>query len=444
MSAPSLYGDDDLDFMPDIHRAANRRGRKYAYILSAVAFLFFLTFIVWSHFAILDEVTRGEGKVIPSSKTKIIQNLEGGILAEILVREGDIVNEGDILVRIDNTVARASLEDLTAQRWTLKATIARLEATLADAKSVTFSEDVLAGSPEDVEAQTATFTARKNQTDSQIAVLKSQVDQRRAEINEAASRRNQLVSSLELARQEQRITSDLVSKQLMAQIELIRVNREVANLQGELNTVKASITKFQTGLKESEQRVQELINSSKATASDELNLARAELHSVESQLGASEDRVTRTEVRSIVRGTVKELKFNTEGGVIPPGADIIEIVPLEDSLLIEAQVRPADIAFLSPGQSAMIKISAYDFSIYGGLEAKLEHISADTIKDEQGESFYRVYLRTEKSSLKRKGEEHPIIPGMTATAEILTGEKSVMDYMLKPILKARDRALTER
>jgi adhesin transport system membrane fusion protein len=154
--------------------------------------------------------------------------------------------------------------------------------------------------------------------------------------------------------------------------------------------------------------------------------------------------VTRTEVRSLVRGTVKELKFNTIGGVIKPGADIIEIVPLDDTLLIEAEVRPADIAFLRPGQEAMIKISAYDFSIYGGLTAKLEQISADTIKNEEGENFYRVYLRTSENSLKRHGEELPIIPGMTATAEILTGKKTVLDYMLKPILKAKARALRER
>ena len=193
-----------------------------------------------------------------------------------------------------------------------------------------------------------------------------------------------------------------------------------------------------------EQRVEELSASAKAEASRELTQAKTDLNTINNSLRTGLDRVTRTEVKSPVRGTVKDLKFNTEGGVIPPGEDIIEIVPLEDTLLIEAQIRPADIAFIRPGQNAMIKVSAYDFSIYGGLEAKLERISADTIKDEQGDSFYRVYLRTEKSSLERYGQEHPIIPGMTATAEILTGEKSVLDYMLKPILKARDRALTER
>ena len=179
-------------------------------------------------------------------------------------------------------------------------------------------------------------------------------------------------------------------------------------------------------------------------ASDELSTTRAELKSISQSLFAGQDRVTRTSVTSPVRGTVKDLKLNTVGGVIQPGEDIMEIVPLDDTLLIEARVRPADIAFLRPDQRAIIKVSAYDFSIYGGLSAKLERISADTIKDEQGESFYYVYLRTEENSLLHQGEELPIIPGMTVTAEVLTGEKSVLDYLLKPILKAKDSALRER
>ncbi len=184
--------------------------------------------------------------------------------------------------------------------------------------------------------------------------------------------------------------------------------------------------------------------SAKAEVSDQLNTTRAELQSVTETRAAGEDRVTRTEVRSPVHGTIKELKQNTVGGVIRPGEDIVEIVPLDDTLLVEAEIRPADIAFLRPGQDAMIKIAAYDFSVYGGLKAKVERISADTIEDEQGENFYRVYLRTEQNTLVHQGNELPIIPGMTATVEILTGKKTVLDYILKPILKARDRALRER
>ena len=218
----------------------------------------------------------------------------------------------------------------------------------------------------------------------------------------------------------------------------------MADLEGEINTIRLSIPRLQSAAKEARQRVEEVVLSAKAAISEELNKARAELNSVTETLLAGEDRVTRTAVRSQVRGTVKEIKQNTVGGVIRPGEDIIEIVPLDDTLLIEAQIRPADIAFLRPGQKAMVKVAAYDFSIYGGLEAKVEHISADTIKDEQGENFYRVYLRTGQNALLHQGNELPIIPGMTATIEILTGHKTVLDYILKPILKARDQALRER
>lgn len=444
MVSPGIYDDDDLNFMPDVHKASRRRGWQFAYLLTVLTFLFFGVMGVWSHYAVLDEVTRGEGRIIPSSKTQVIQNLEGGILAEILVREGDIVEKDAILVRIDNTAAQASYRDLRGQYLSLKATIARFEAELADAEEITFSDDVLAEAATKAADQKRLFENRKRQQAAQIAVLESQASQRKQEISEMGSRRKQLQQNLNLAREELDITAPLVAEGIMPRLDLIRIEREVADLRGEINTIKISIPRLQTAVKEAEQRIEELISSSKAEISDELNRVRSEYKSVSETLFAGEDRVTRTEVRSLVRGTVKELKFNTIGGVIKPGADIIEIVPLDDSLLIEAEVRPADIAFLRPGQEAMIKISAYDFSIYGGLTAKLEQISADTIKNEEGENFYRVYLRTEQNSLKRHGEELPIIPGMTATAEILTGKKTVLDYMLKPILKAKSRALRER
>ncbi len=444
MASRGIYDDDDLNFMPDVHRASRRRGRQFAYILTVMTVLFFGVMGIWSHYAVLDEVTRGDGRVIPSSKTQVIQNLEGGILAEILVREGDIVDQGAILVRIDNTAAQASYRDVRGQYLSLMATVARLEAELTDAESVAFPEEVLQEAATEAADQERLFKNRRRQQEAQISVLKSQASQRQQEIAEMSSRRQQLQGNLRLAREELDITAPLVREGIMPRLDLIRIEREVADLEGELQTIKTSIPRLQTALLEAEQRIEELISSNKAEIADELNQTRTELKSVAETLFAGEDRVTRTEVRSLVRGTVKELKFNTIGGVIKPGADIIEIVPLDDTLLIEAEVRPADIAFLRPGQKATIKISAYDFSIYGGLTAKLEQISADTIKNEEGENFYRVYLRTEQNSLKRHGEELPIIPGMTATAEILTGKKTVLDYLLKPILKAKERALRER
>lgn len=434
---------EDLHFMPDVHAAAIRRSGGFASILTIFTLLAVIVFGVWAHYAVLDEVTRGQGRVVPSSKTQVIQNLEGGILAEIRVREGDIVERGDILVRIDNTAAQANYRDLRTQRYTLLATVARLQAE-QEGRDIELPPEVLDNAPEVAADQTALFNARRRQLEAQTSVLQAQASQRKQEIAEMASKRKQLERSLQLARDELAITQPLVRNGVLPRIELIRIERQVADLEGELATTKLTIPRLRTAAEEAEQRVQEVVLSHRSEVSNELNETRLELNSVEETLFAGQDRVTRTEVRSPVRGTVKQIKQNTVGGVIRPGEDIIEIVPLDDSLLVEAEIRPRDIAFLRPGQESMIKIAAYDFSIYGGLKAKLENISADTIRNDEGESFYRVYLRTEKNSLTHQGQELPIIPGMTATVEILTGKKSVLDYILKPILKARDQALRER
>ncbi len=434
---------EDLHFMPDVHAAARRRGHGFAYILTLMTLAFLIVMGTWANYAVLDEVTRGEGRIIPSSKTQIIQNLEGGILAEILVREGDIVEKGDILVRIENTAAQATYRDAQTRFYALQATVERLEAE-KDGREMALSEEILNEAPSAASDQTALFKARGRQLKAQISVLEAQAKQRKQEIAEMGSRRRQLGRSLELAREELAITQPLARNGIVPRIDLIRIERQVADLEGEIRTVRLAIPRLRTAEKEALQRVEEVRLSAKADVSDALNGARAELNSITETLLAGEDRVTRTEVRSRVRGTVKEIKQNTIGGVIRPGEDIIEIVPLDDTLLVEAQIRPADIAFLRPGQESMIKIAAYDFSIYGGLPANVEHISADTIKDEQGENFYRVYLRTGQNTLAHQGNELPIIPGMTATIEILTGKKSVLDYIMKPILKARDRALRER
>lgn len=444
MNAHGVYDRDDLDFMPDVHAATRHRGRRFAYFLTILSVAFFGVMGVWAHYAVLDEVTRGEGTIVPSSRTQVIQNLEGGILAEILVHEGDIVEKGDVLVRIENSLAAANYEDARSQYLSLLAREARLVAEIEEKDEITFPPAVQNEASSEAADERRLFNARKRQLVAQISVLKSQALQRKQEVAEMASRRRQLEQSLSLAREERAITAPLVQKGVMPRIELIRIERQVADLEGEIRTIGAAIPRLQSAQEEANQRIEEMKLTVQTEASDELNKARTELKSISQTLFAGQDRVTRTSVTSPVRGTVKDLKINTVGGVIQPGEDIMEIVPLDDSLIVEARVRPADIAYLRPDQNAVIKVSAYDFSIYGGLTAKLERISADTIKDEEGESFYHVYLRTTENSLQHRGETLPIIPGMTVTAEILTGEKSVLDYLLKPILKAKDSALRER
>lgn len=435
--------DEDLLFAPDLHAATMRKGRRIAYTLTFTAFMFFVIFGTWASMAELDEVTRGEGTFIPAQKTQIIQNLEGGIITELMVQEGDIVEKGDILLRIDNSQATSNVKDSNEQLKILSATVKRLTAELNDTP-LEYTEAEIENAPDQVADQTSLFNARKLQQDAQIKVLENQSRQRRQEVAEVRSRIGQLRNSLALAREERNITKPLVDKGISPRLELIRIDRQVADLEGEIKTLRTSLPRLEGATLEAKQRINEMVLTTKAEVSDELNRSRAEMKSLSERVAAGVDTVQRTDIRSPVRGTIKELKRNTVGGVIRPGEDIVEIVPLDDTLLVEAKIRPSDRAFLRSGQKATIKVTAYDFSIYGGLEGKLERISASTIKDEEGESFYRVYLRTEDNKIVSKGKELEIIPGMTANVEILTGKKTVMDYLLKPILKARDSALREK
>lgn len=410
-----------------------------------------VAFLIWSNWAVLDEVTRGEGRVIPSSRTQVIQNLEGGILAEVLVHEGDVVDKGQVVMRIDNTTAVSNLEDLQAQRWSLMGVIARLEAEAGGAdseKDIRFPADLLEKAPEVAAAQRELFAARAAQLQSQIATLKTQAQQRQQEVAELSGKLKRLEQSAALAQKELTITRPLAAQGVVSQVELLKKEREYNDIMADLDATRLALPRARSALQEALSRIEEQQATFRADASTDLNDQRTQLASVEAQLTAGSDRVKRTEVRSPVKGRVKEIKVRTIGGVIQPGEDLMEIVPMEDTLLIEAQIRPSDVAFLHPGQEATVKVTAYDYSIYGGLDATLEDISADTIEDEtgkhQGERFFRVRLRTEKSFLGTPEKPLPIIPGMTASVDIKTGQKTVLQYLLKPILKAKQSALRER
>ncbi len=438
----------ELEFLPDYHYALRGETNRFAYLITICVVVFAVGFLVWADRAILDEVTRGEARVVPSSKIQVVQNLEGGILSELLISDGQIIQKGDVLLRIANTKAETDYRDSHVQYLRLEAMIARLEAEGFNTP-LQFPKDVMAEAPEIAENERALYKAQINQIDSQVAVIRDQLTQRRQEIVELAGKQQTMARSLDLARQELAISAPLVATGAAAKVDVVRLQRQVAELEGKLSEIRLSLPRSEAARDESQRRIDEKIASFRSDAQTDLNKRRAELNAISEKGVAEQDRVTRTEVRSPVRGIVKELKVNTVGGVIRPGQDLVDIVPLEDTLLVEAKIRPADIAFVRPGQPATVKITAYDFSIYGGLKANLEQISADTIKEEnpnqatKGE-FFRVTLRTDKNSLGTEDKPLPIIPGMTATAEILTGHKTVLDYLLKPILKVRDRALRER
>ncbi len=429
---------DETDFMPEIEAALRRRGHGFTYVLSLSVCAFCIGGLIWSNYAILDEVTRGTGQVIPSGHTQVIQNLEGGILSDIPVTENSIVDAGTVLVHIDNIQAQSNYQDARSQFLSGTAALARLEGELNDTEPA-FPPEVRSAAPEVVTDQMALYRARINRLAADRAVLHSQAAQRRSEIEEMGSKLNQQTANLELARRQRDIAKPLAARNIYPQVEYLKLERDVVQIEGDINTLKLAIPRAQNALAEAESKEASRIAEFRSDVATEINKRRNEVQSLLSASTANKDKVFRTEVRSPVHGTVKQIYTHTIGGVIKPGDNIMEIVPLDDTLLIEAHIRPADIAFLRPGQRAVIKITAYDYSIYGGLRATLDYISADTIKDdksEKGESFYRVVLRSDENALKHNGRELPIIPGMTATVEILTGKKSVLQYLLKPIQKA--------
>lgn len=443
----ALVDEGRSDSWIDPSSEEKRGTRLLAHILLAFVCTVGIVFFLWANQAVLDEVTLGEGRVIPSSTVQVIQNLEGGIVSEILVREGQIVEPGQPLLRIDNVVAISSADDLSQRRLAKLATIARLEAEIAgatDAAEIKFPEELLRIAPQVAAEEMELFAARQLQLDSQIAVFEDQVRQREAEIKELNGREYSISQTLNLANQELQITRPLAAQGVVSQVELLRLEREVADLQAQIDAVRLSRPRAQAALEEAQGRIEERRVTFRTEASQVLNEQRVEFNSIEQSLRQYVDRRDRTEVKSPVRGTVKTIFVKTIGGVIQPGQDIVEVVPIEDTLLVEAQIRPSDIAFIRPQQPAVVKITAYEFSTYGGLDAVVEEISADTIQNERGEHFFRVRLRTDRSYLGTEANPLPIIPGMTASVDILTGHKTVLEYLLRPILRAKDTALRER
>ncbi len=417
--------------------------RRSAHLLLAVVATFFLTFFAWAGWATLEEVTRGDGRVIPSSHVQVVQNLEGGILEEILIREGEVVDRGQVLLRIDNTRAASELRESRQRYLALLGARARLRAEVGQAE-LGFPSELMTAASEVAANEVALYRARKAALDSELEILRSQAEQREHELAELGTRLGQLERSHQFAIEELKITEPLAVKRVVPRIELLRLQRQLNDLAGELDTTRLAVPRVESGLRGARRRIEERTLSFRAEAQRELNAVEAEAAVLAEAITAEADRVERTDVRSPVRGTIKQLLVNTVGGVIQPGQDLVEIVPLEDTLLVEARIRPADIAFLRPGQPAVVKVTAYDFSIYGGLDAIVEEISADTITDEQGDHFYRIRVRTTDNALDEVGQTLTIIPGMTTQVDILTGEKTVLDYLLKPILLARERALRER
>ncbi|MDO8248384.1 MAG: HlyD family type I secretion periplasmic adaptor subunit [Rhodoferax sp.] len=431
--------DGDFDANADWAIAEQTPGGARILVWLSVAVVFIL--LLWAGFAVLDEVTRGEGKVIPSRQVQILQSMDGGIVSEILVREGQSVKIGELLLKVDPTRMVSSLRENRSQYLALLAKAARLKA-LADGVRFAPQQDVVNEAPEIVEQERSLYESRRAELDATIGVARQQSLQRSQELISVRARREQATQSYSLTARELEMTRPLVKTGAVSDVELLRLERDVARYRGERDSANSDIPRLESAVAEANRKMQEVDLTFRNIARSELSETNAKLSALSEGSTALVDRVKQTDIRSPVNGTVKQLKVNTVGGVVQPGKDLIEVVPSDDALLLEARVLPRDIAFLRPGQKALVKFTAYDYAIYGGLEATLEHISADSVIDEKGNAFFLVRVRTLSSSIGP--QKFPIIPGMVAEVDILTGKKSVLAYLLKPILRAKAKAMTER
>lgn len=407
-------------------------------------FAFFIAMIIWASLAEIDEVTRGEGRAIPSSRLQKVQNLEGGIVAEVFAHEGEVVQAGAPLLRLDDTRFRSNAGESEADKLALEARIQRLTAQLDDATELTLSPEITNQAPDIASGEMALFASVNKRIQSELAGLNEQLIQKKQELLDFQGKLTQYRRSLELQQQEITMSEPLVAKGAISKVEMLRLRRAGVETQGQLDSVILAIPRAQAAIKEIENKVSETRGRYRSDALEQLNQARTDLSKIEASGKAITDRVNRTLVTSPVRGIVQQLLVNTIGGVIQPGNDIVEIVPLDDTLLVEAKIRPQDIAFLRPGQEATVKFTAYDYTIYGGLKGKLEQISPDTVTDKDGKSFYIIRLRTDKNHLGMDEKPLLIIPGMVASVDIITGKKTILAYLLKPILRARAEAFRER
>lgn len=411
----------DFAFANDIRAAAELRTPRTSRMLLGASLALLFTFLVWANFAVLDEVKRGEARVIPSRQMQVIQSLEGGIVGDILVQEGAIVEKGETLIRINDTKFASELGEVRERRAAMAARVVRLEAEARGTATLNFPDDLVQTAPVPVQNERSVFEGHARKLAQDIDVLSQQ--------------ETKLTETLKSLDREVELTRKLYNQKVVPEIEMIRLERQDADSRGQLAEVTA--------------RKGSAVATFRAQADDDLAKSRGDLAVLEENIKSAQDRVNRAELKAPVYGIVNKINVTTIGAVVQPGADLMDIVPLDDTLLVEGRIRPQDIAFIRQGQDAVVKISAYDSSVYGLLKGKVERVSADTIaedksdKGQKSETFYRVIVRTDTNHLGTAEHPLPIIPGMVATVEVLTGRKSVLDYLIKPARILRDEALRE-
>ena len=433
---------EDMEYISDTNVAMLIKSPKGGRLLIYTMLLAVISAIVWASFARLDEITRGTGIIIPSSRLQVIQNLEGGILEKVFVKEGEEVRSGQKLMQLDDTRFSSSFREGAIEYFSELAKVSRLKAELSG-EDLTFPTD-LANYPAYVVREREIYNQRADSFRAELNVVAKQVIQAEHELKTTEGQFEFLTTSYELGKDELDLTVPLARQGVVSRVELIQLKQRVNELESQMSMTELSIPKLKAAYQEAVARKEEVVQKYRSEIIQELKKTEVHLDQLGESNSALEDQVDRTVIRSPMDGIIKKIHVTTIGGVVQPGMSLLDIVPLEDNLMVEAQIQPKDIGFLREGVKAIVKFTAYDFAIYGGLEGEVVHISADTIKDEQGESFYIVRIRTQNKFLGSEDKPLLIIPGMRTNVDIITGDKTLMAYLLKPILRAKQNALTER
>jgi adhesin transport system membrane fusion protein len=439
----SNHNQDELEYLHSLSAAVLHKRPS-----STRTFLFFwiLTFILliaWATIAEVDEIIRSEGEIIPFGENQVLQNLEGGIVSEINVKEGDIVKKGTILLKIENSKSLSSFESNELKQFELLSRATRLKAEI-NLKSLNFSKELQKRVPLLLIEERRLFNTDMRQLNSQVSILKEQHTQQIHQLEEAKKRLSHLKKSYALISEEVTMTAPMVKKGVRSRIDYLKLQREANQIEDELDGIKLSIPRINSSIKEAESKIEETKINFQLKSRKELTETLAQLQRVEAEIKGLQDSVNRTVVRSPVEGMIQKLHFHTIGGVIRPGMDIIEIVPIHENLIVEVKIKPKDIAFIYPGQNAKIKFTAYDFAIYGSLGAKVLTISPDSQTDQDGNTFYIIRLKTDKNYLGREDKPLKIMPGMVVNADIITGKRSILNYIIQPMIKSKDYVFSDK
>jgi len=433
----------DIDFMNELEAAARLRPTRASTILLAAIGGFVLLFILWASFSPVEEITHGSGQVVPSQEIQVVQSLEGGVLSELLVNEGDRVEKGQVLMRISAVQFASEERGVEAKAAALMIKKARLTAE-ANAQPFNMPADLSKKSPTIAANEMSLYGSRQKELENALSILRDKIASAKSDLAETNAEVQRLKDSRNMLSQELALTQKMVEQKAVPKLDAMRLQRELSDISGQLSSNSEKLSGLRADISGSERQLQDQRDKFRSQALGELNDVETELAQLQQNLTSIGDRVDRAELRAPVAGIINKVNLKTVGGVVEPAHKLIEIVPLDADLKIIARVLPNDIAFLKTGQPVKVRISAYDSQRYGSLEGKLTRIGANSVNDAKGDVFFEVEVHTDKNYLGSESHPLPITPGMVAETEVITGRKTIMEYLMKPVLRLKDRALTER